>query len=87
MEFLLYVNDKDEFAYARGTYEDLDNLLEPFTHNNIGSILNHIKNKYSITKHPNYDFLRKEYSNMFDWDSNRKVAEMIESIVKKKVSI
>ncbi|MGK4044305.1 CDP-glycerol glycerophosphotransferase family protein [Heyndrickxia oleronia] len=79
---LLYINDEEKYRDARGAYEDLEKLLDPFTFNHVEDIIEQIKNKESLTTHPNYSKLKETYANVHAWDSNKKLADVIINYMK-----
>ncbi|MDH5162026.1 bifunctional glycosyltransferase/CDP-glycerol:glycerophosphate glycerophosphotransferase [Heyndrickxia oleronia] len=79
---LLYINDEEKYRDARGAYEDLEKLLDPFTFKHVEDIIDQINNKESLITHPNYSKLKETYANVHAWDSNKKLADVIVNYMK-----
>ncbi|GIN85365.1 glycerophosphate transferase [Heyndrickxia sporothermodurans] len=80
---LLYINDEEEFTASRGAYDDMKNLLKPLTFNSVEGIVNQIKCNDNEEFHHFYEKIKKEYSNIYQWNSNEKIAEMIVDCLEK----
>jgi CDP-glycerol glycerophosphotransferase (TagB/SpsB family) len=83
-DFLLYINDRKKFTVSRGAYEDIENLLKPFTLDNESEIINLLKNDILETNHPNYEILKGKYSNSYNWNSNEKIAGILMQYLREK---
>lgn len=77
LNFYLFINDREKYNEARGSYDDLDALLEPFTYNDEDKLLGQIIIKTDNTQHLNYKRLKEQYSNNFSFNSDQQLAEMI----------
>ncbi|OOP61307.1 hypothetical protein BWZ43_25775, partial [Heyndrickxia oleronia] len=71
-----------KYRDARGEYEELEKLLDPFTFNHVEDIIDQINNKESLIIHPNYSKLKETYANVHGWDSNKKLADVIVNYMK-----
>lgn len=75
----LYTNDREKYQEARGTYEIIDQLLQPFIFDNEESLLNFVRSPMNNEQKDSYNQLLFRYGNVSEKNSNESIVEIIHS--------